>query len=178
MGPYYFKFQCSLSLRYCTFLYPLWVLLSLIALFHLSPRLCPSTAGCSPPSMPSIVLCLLLSCFTFHLGFVHPLQDVALHQCLPLSSVCCFPVPGCAGSTGMFIFYLVIPLISSLYLVATLCSIWSIPPIVHSCYTSGPSSLLFHCAFYNVNYLCSFPDLWAWYLIMVSFIGLMVQPIK
>ena len=25
-------------------------------------RLCPSTVGCSPPSMPSIVLCLLLSC--------------------------------------------------------------------------------------------------------------------
>ena len=56
--------------------------------------LCPSTAGCSPPSMPSIVLSLLLSCFTFHLCFVHPLQDVALHQCLPLSSLCCFPVPG------------------------------------------------------------------------------------
>ena len=33
-----------------------------------------------------------VSPFTFHLGFVHPLQDVALHQCLPLSSVCCFPV--------------------------------------------------------------------------------------
>ena len=32
--------------------------------------------------------------FTLHLGFVHPLQDVALHQCLPLLSVCCFPVPG------------------------------------------------------------------------------------
>ena len=61
-------------------------------LFHLSPRLCPSTAGCSPPPMSSIVLCLLLSCFTFHLGFVHQLQDVALHQCLPLSSGCCFPV--------------------------------------------------------------------------------------
>ena len=29
----------------------------------------------------------LLSSFTFHLGFVHPLQDVALHQYLPLSSV-------------------------------------------------------------------------------------------
>ena len=42
--------------------------------------------------MFSIVFCLLLSCFTFHLGFVHPLQDVALHQCLALSSVCCFPV--------------------------------------------------------------------------------------
>ena len=55
--------------------------------FHLSPRLFPSTAGCSPPSMSSIVLCLLLSCFIFHLGFVHPLHDVALHQCLPLSSV-------------------------------------------------------------------------------------------
>ena len=65
---------------------------SVAFLFHLSPRLCPSTAGCSPPSMSSIVLCLLLSCFTFHLGFVHPLQDLALHQCLPLSSVCCFPV--------------------------------------------------------------------------------------
>ena len=32
--------------------------------------------------------------FTFRVGFVHPLQDVALHQYLPLSSVCCFPVPG------------------------------------------------------------------------------------
>ena len=30
--------------------------------FHLSPRLCPSTARCSPPSVPSIVFCLLLSC--------------------------------------------------------------------------------------------------------------------
>ena len=36
----------------------------------------------------------VISSFTFDLGFVHPLQDVALHQCLPLSSVCCFPVPG------------------------------------------------------------------------------------
>ena len=88
-----------------------------------SSRLCPSTAGCSRPSVSSIVFCLLLSCSIFHLGFVHPLQDVALCQCfsivfclllscsifylgfvhplqdvalcqcLPLSSVCCFPVP-------------------------------------------------------------------------------------
>ena len=51
---------------------------------------------------PSPVLLLLvstsllppLSPFTFHLGFVHPLQDVTLNQCLPLPSVCCFPVPG------------------------------------------------------------------------------------
>ena len=27
-----------------------------------TPRLCPSTAGCSPPSVPSIVLCLLHFC--------------------------------------------------------------------------------------------------------------------
>ena len=71
------------------------IVLCLVAfLFHLSPRLCPATAGCSLLSMSFIVFCLLLSCFTFHLGFVHPLQDLALHQCLPLSSVCCFPVPG------------------------------------------------------------------------------------
>ena len=56
--------------------------------FHLSPRLCSFTAGCSPTSMSTTVFCLLLSCFTFtfHLGFVHSLQDVALHQCFPLSS--------------------------------------------------------------------------------------------
>ena len=30
---------------------------------------------------------------TFHLGFVHSLQDVAFHQCLLLSSVWFFPVP-------------------------------------------------------------------------------------
>ena len=70
-----------------------------------SSRLCPSTAGCSPPSMSSIVFCLLLSCFTFHLGFVHPLQDAALHQCLPSSSVCCFPNPG--GS--LLLCYVILP---------------------------------------------------------------------
>ena len=31
---------------------------------------------------------------SLHLGFVHPLHDVALHQCLPLPSVWCLPVPG------------------------------------------------------------------------------------
>ena len=82
--PIHCRMQPSVNVFHCP--------LSVAFLFHLSPRLCPSTAGCSPPSMSSIVLCLLLSCFTFHLGFVHPLQDVTLHQCLPLSSVCCFPV--------------------------------------------------------------------------------------
>ena len=40
-----------------------------------------------------------------HLGFVHPLQDVALHQCLPSSSVCCFPNPG--GS--LLLCYVILP---------------------------------------------------------------------
>ena len=41
--------------------------------------------------------------FAFHLGFVHPLQVVALHQILPLSSVYCFPVPG--GPLLVFFFF-------------------------------------------------------------------------
>ena len=59
---------------------------------HLSPRLYPSTAGCSPPSVPSIVLCLLLSSFKWFPPFL----------------LC-----------RLAIFCLVIPLISSLSLVAT-----------------------------------------------------------
>ena len=87
-----------------------------------SPILCPTTAGCSPP----IVFCLLLSCFTFHLGFVHPLQDVALHQCLPLSSDFCFPDPG--GSFLVFsTCHLLLgrPLDVFPPLVAALVSVWS-----------------------------------------------------
>ena len=41
-----------------------------------------------------LLLWLLNLHLHLHLGFVHPLQDVALHQCLPSSSVCCFPNPG------------------------------------------------------------------------------------
>ena len=35
------------------------------------------------------ILVVVVATFTFHLplGFVHSLQDVALHQCLPLSSI-------------------------------------------------------------------------------------------
>ena len=39
--------------------------------FHLSSRLCSSTAGCSLLSVPAIVFCQSLSCLTFHLGSVH-----------------------------------------------------------------------------------------------------------
>ena len=67
--------------------------------FHFSLRLCPSTAGYNPPSMPSIVFCLLLSCSRWFLP----------------SLLCRFAM-----------FYLVIPLISSLSLVAILhfCTRW------------------------------------------------------
>ena len=56
--------------------------------------------------------CFVLFCcfvlyrvFSSHLGFVHPLQDVALHQCLPSSSVCCLPNPG--GS--LLLCYVILP---------------------------------------------------------------------
>ena len=68
-------------------------------LFLLSPRLCPSIAGCSPPSMPSIAFCLLLSCSRW----------------LPPSLLC-----------RLAIFCLVVPLISSLPLVATLGSVFPV----------------------------------------------------
>ena len=58
---------------------------------------------------------ILLS-LVFCLDFVHPLQDVALHQCLPLSSVCCFPGPG--GS--LLLCYVIVP--SSAW-----SSSWSLP---------------------------------------------------
>ena len=45
--------------------------------------------------------------------------------------------------------------------ICTLCATFGPAIFLHSCYTSGPSSLLFQCVFYNVNYLCSFPGFWA-----------------
>ena len=109
------------------------------------------TAGCRP-WLPDL---------DWLLGFIHPLQNVALHQCLPLSSVCCFPVP-------------VIPpfrVISSCYLLFgrpfdIFLGCRSVQRLVHlhSCYMSSPSPLLLQCVFYNANYLCSFSDLCAWYL--------------
>ena len=48
------------------------------------------TTSSTTPSAPPTTLHL----FTFHLGFVHPLQDVTLHQCFSLSPVYYFPVPG------------------------------------------------------------------------------------
>ena len=63
------------------------------------------------------------------LGFVCPLQDVALHQCLPLGRLSlAFPDPRWFPPSllcRLAIFCMVVLLISSLSLVATLCSVWS-----------------------------------------------------
>ena len=62
------------------------------------------------------------SAITFHLGFVHTLQDVALSQLLPLSCVYCFSCSSWFPPSLLChraLFYLVVPLISSLSLVAT-----------------------------------------------------------
>ena len=81
--------------------------------FHLSPRLCPSNAGCSPPSVPSIVLCLLLSCSLL------PRYVVLLSSAS--SSPQSLPSPW-----------------------LPLCAAFGPPIVLHSCYMSGPSPLLFH----------------------------------
>ena len=81
-------------------------------IFHLSPRLCPSTAGCGPPSMSSFAFCLLPSCSRW----------------FSASLLCC-----------LVSFYVVILLISSLSMVDTVCSAAFGPPIVlHSCYMLRP----------------------------------------
>ena len=94
------------------------------------------------------------------LGFVHLLQDVALHQCLQLPSVCCFPNPG--GS--LLLCYVVLP--SSAWSSSRslpspwlpLCAAFVPPIVLHSCNMTCPFPLLFQCVFSDINYLCSFPD--------------------
>ena len=96
------------------------------------------------------------------LGFVHPLQDIALHQCLPLLSVA-FLVQVVPSSV-----------ISSCHLLLDLfpllgCHSAAFGPLIvlRSCFMTGPFPLLFQCVFYDINYLC-FPDFWAWYLICID----------
>ena len=52
-----------------------------------------------------IMVMMIIIVISSHLGFVHPLQDVALHQCLPSSSVCCLPNTG--GS--LLLCYVILP---------------------------------------------------------------------
>ena len=92
-----FTFTLSMHCRMKPTIKAFHCLLSIAFLVYFLPKL-SSTAGCSPPSMPSTVFCLLLSCSRW------------------------FP-PSLLGH--LTIFYLVVPLISSLSLIATLCSVWS-----------------------------------------------------
>ena len=80
--------------------------------------------------------------FTFHPGCVHPLQDVAPHQCLPLSSVCCFPIPG--GS--LLPCYVVLP--SSAWP-----SPWSLPSPWLPLYTAFSPPIVLHSSFVFVQRL-------------------------
>ena len=97
-------------------------------------------------------------CLRLRLGLVHPLQDVALHQCLPLSSVCCFPNPG-----GSFLLCYVV-LLSSAWLSSwslpspwlPLCAAFGPPIVLHSCCMTGPFPLMFQCVFFDINYLVLF----------------------
>ena len=98
--------------------------------------------------------------FHFNLAFVHPLQDVALHQCLH----CLLSVAFLFQVIFPFLCYVVLPSsawsspssLPSPWL--TLCAAFGPPIVLHSSHKSGPSPLLFQCVFYNVCYLCSFPD--------------------
>ena len=106
--------------------------------------------------------------FVFCLSFVHPLQDVALHQCLPLSSVCWFPDPG--GSLLPCCVVLPSSAWSSSWSLPSpwllLCAAFGQPIVLHSCYMFGPSPLLFQCVFYNVSLSLFF----SWFLRMVSYL--------
>ena len=99
--------------------------------------------------------------FSSCLGFVHPLHDVALHQCLTLWPVCCFP---CPGSSLLFCY---VVLSSSAWSSSwslpspclPLCAVFVPPIVLHSCYMTGPFPHMFQCVFYDISYLCSFPAL-------------------
>ena len=88
------------------------------------------------------------------LGFVNPLQDVALHQYLPLSSVCCFPNP-----VGSFLLcYVVLPSSawSSSWSLPSpwlpLCAAFGTPIVRHLRYMTGPFPLLFQCLLCDILY--------------------------
>ena len=102
---------------------------------------------------------LRLSLFLrLRLVFVHPLQDITLHQCLLLSSVCCLPNPG--GS--LLLCYVVLPSSawSSPWSLPSpwlpLCAAFGPPVVLHSCYMTDPFPLLFQCIFYDINFFVLF----------------------
>ena len=92
---------------------PIWML-KLVNFFtvRLSPRLCSSTAGCSPPSVPSIVLCSMLSC--------------------PGGSLLCYVVlPSSAWSSPWSLFSPWLPLCASVHLLVHLLSFIRVICLAH-----------------------------------------------
>ena len=106
-------------------------------------------------------MCTSTDTLSLRLGFVHPLQDVALHQCLPWSSVCCFPNP----SGSLRLCYVVLP--SSAWSPSLpppwlpLCAAFGPPTVLHSCYMTGPFPFLFlndtpqHCRWHHLRCACT-----------------------
>ena len=141
---------------------PLNAIIILLLLTWILLRL--SSTISSPCPMTTDYTCCIKRLLRLRLGFVHPLQDVVLilHQCLPLSSVRCFPNP--YGS--LLLCSVVLP--SSAWSPSwslpspwlPLCAAFSPPIVLHPCYMTGPFPLLFQCVFYDINYLCSFPYFW------------------
>ena len=117
--------------------------------------------------MSSIAFCLLLSCFTFHLGFVHPLQDVALLQCLPLSSVWFFLIQVTPSFLAMSSCHLLLGRPLDLF---PLLGCHSVQRLVHLL-----SSFLLYdqpiSTFVSVCILgCQFSLFFSWFLSMVSYL--------
>ena len=88
-----------------------------------SSRLCPSTAGCSPPSI------LPLSSVAFLIHVVPSFSVMSSCHLLLGRPLDLFPLLGCH------------------------CAAFGPPIVLHSCYMTGPFPLLFQCVFYDINYL-------------------------
>ena len=101
-----------------------------------SVSLCPSTTGCSPPSMPSVVVCLMLSC----------------SRRFPPSLLCRFAT-----------FCLVVLLIFSLSCVAILYNACTYV-IFHSCYMFSHFNFCFSMSAMKSDMFVLFSDLRTWYL--------------
>ena len=112
------------------------------------------TLSDQPPATSTVI-----SPFTFHLRFAHPLQDVALHHCLPLSSVCCFPVSGGSPFLALSSCHFLHGRPLDLFPLLGCHSVQRLDHILSLLYVRPISTFVSSVYSINVNYLCSFPDL-------------------
>ena len=120
--------------------------------------------------------------FTFHIGFVHPLQDVALYQCLPLSSVAFlfpvvpsfFAVLSCHLLLGrpldlfpLLCCHCVQRLVHLLSFILAIC-----PAHFHVCFSGGLSILVFPCFFSKTAPCCSDPGIYFFFCTIFEECGL------